>query len=34
VISPDVGEDGVLNKDGACQVENGGTKTLYKNIKL
>jgi hypothetical protein len=28
VISPDVGEDGVRNKDGGWQVENGGTKNL------
>jgi hypothetical protein len=28
VISPNVGEDGVRNEDGGCQVENGGTKNL------
>jgi hypothetical protein len=27
-ISADVGEDGMRNKDGGCQVENGGTKNL------
>jgi hypothetical protein len=26
VISANVGEDGVHNQDGGCQVENGGTK--------
>jgi hypothetical protein len=30
VISPNVGEDGVHNEDGGCQVENGGTKNLLK----
>jgi hypothetical protein len=30
VISPNVGEDGVCNEDGGCQVENGGTKNLSK----
>jgi hypothetical protein len=33
VISPNVGEDGVHNKDGGCQIEIRGTK-IYKNIKL
>jgi hypothetical protein len=33
VISPDVGEDSVRNKDGGCQVENKVQK-IYKNIKL
>jgi hypothetical protein len=33
VIFPNVGEDGVHNEDGGCQVENRGTK-IYKNIKL
>jgi hypothetical protein len=28
VISADVGQDGVRNKDGGCPVENGGTKNL------
>jgi hypothetical protein len=31
VISPNVGEDSMHNKDGGCQVENGGTK---KSIKI
>jgi hypothetical protein len=28
VISADVGEDGMHNKDIGCPVENGGTKNL------
>ncbi len=28
VISAHVGEDGMHNKDGGCQVENRGTKNL------
>jgi hypothetical protein len=30
VISTNVGEDGMRNKDGGCPVENGGKKNLYK----
>jgi hypothetical protein len=33
VISTNVGEDGMRNKDGGCPVENGGKK-IYINIKL
>ncbi len=33
MISPNVGEDDVCNKDGGCPVENGGTK-IYNNIKF
>jgi hypothetical protein len=33
VISADVGEDDVCNKNGGCPRDKGGTK-IYKNIKL
>jgi hypothetical protein len=36
VISPDVGEDDVRNKDGGCPVQNEDTKNLkqYQVMKV